>query len=279
MSDVDGRSNARFGPSPRVAESIAADLRKRILRTEADNQPLPRQEDLIQQYGVSGPSLREALRILEAEGLITVRRGKFGGAYVHKPNWSSAAYAFALSLQGQGATLAELAQSLLVIEPMAAAACASRDDRDAAILPALRDNLAKAEKHIGDGATYSRVAREFHDILVAGLENQAMQLLTRSLVAIWSVQEQIWADTVSAASEYPDVEHQRESHRTHVMIVRLIEEGDGDRVSKLSTAHVQAAQEVVLERFGDEFVDASSLAAVQAFKNLSRVTHWPQLRE
>jgi DNA-binding FadR family transcriptional regulator len=98
-----------LGFSPRVAESIAADMRKRILRSESDNVPLPRQDDLTAQYGVSGPSLREALRILEAEGLITVRRGKFGGAYVHKPSWSSAAYAFGLSLQGQGVTVADLA--------------------------------------------------------------------------------------------------------------------------------------------------------------------------
>lgn len=274
MSELDDPSpNARFGMSARVAESVAADLRKRILRSEADNEPLPRQEVLTQQYGVSGPSLREALRILETEGLVTVRRGKFGGAYVHKPSWSSAAYAFALSLQGQGATLEELAQSLLVLEPMAAAACAAREDRDESIVPALRDNIAKAEKHIGDGASYSRVARSFHEILVTGLENQAMRLLTQSLVAIWSIQEQIWADTVSAASEYPGVESQRESHRTHVRTLHLIEEGDTDGVTKLSTTHLQAVQELVLARFGDEFIDASSLAAVQAFKSLSRTTH------
>lgn len=268
MSELTERSPApKWGMSARVAESIAADLRKRILRGE-DNVPLPRQDDLTQQYGVSGPSLREALRILEAEGLITVRRGKLGGAYVHKPNWSSAAYAFALSLQGQGVTLRDLARTLLSLEPMCAAGCAAREDRAEAIVPALRANLEETESHIGDGAGYSRSAREFHDILVGGLADETMKLLVRSLVALWSIQEQLWADTVNAVAQYPGEDPQRESLRTHATILRLIEEGDVEGVTKLASAHLLATQRFVLERFGDEVVDASSLAAVQAFKNL-----------
>ncbi|GAA5092073.1 transcriptional regulator NanR [Microbacterium yannicii] len=268
MSESGTSQGARLGFSPRVAESIAADLRKRILRSESDNVPLPRQDDLTAQYGVSGPSLREALRILEAEGLITVRRGKFGGAYVHKPSWSSAAYAFGLSLQGQGVTVADLAATILTLEPMCAAACAARADRGETIVPALEASLTETEAHIGDGARYSAAARVFHDILVAGLDNQTMQLLVRSMVAIWSIQEQIWAESANAASQYPGVEPQKESFRTHAALVRLIAEGDVEGVTKLATAHLRATQAIVLERYGNEVVDGSSLAAVQAFKSL-----------
>ena len=268
MSESGTGHTARMGFSPRVAESIAADLRKRILRSDVDNVPLPRQDDLTAQYGVSGPSLREALRILEAEGLITVRRGKFGGAYVHKPSWSSAAYAFALSLQGQGVTVSDLAATILTLEPMCAAACAARTDRADSIVPALEASLTETEAHIGDGARYSAAARVFHDILVAGLDNQTMQLLVRSMVAIWSIQEQIWAESANAAAQYPGIEPQKESFRTHAALVRLIAEGDVDGVTKLATAHLRATQAIVLARYGDEVVDASSLAAVQAFKSL-----------
>lgn len=254
--------------SPRIAESIAADLRKRILRSDESDVPLPRQEDLLRQYGVSGPSLREALRILEAEGLITVRRGKFGGAYVHKPSWSQAAYSLALSMQGQGVTIKDLAESLLSLEPMCAAACAGRADRAEVLLPALRENLALTETHIDDGAAYSRTARTFHDILVTGVENRTTQLLVRSMVAIWSVQEEIWADTVNSAAQYPGAAEQKESYKTHAKLLALIEDGDVAGVTRLATKHLRATQEIVLARFGDEVVDSSSLAAVQAFKSL-----------
>nr|WP_274636954.1 FCD domain-containing protein [Microbacterium bovistercoris] len=266
MGDLAPRTVNRM--SPRIAESIAADLRKRILRSDETDVPLPRQEDLLRQYGVSGPSLREALRILEAEGLITVRRGKFGGAYVHKPSWSQAAFALALSMQGQGITIADLAESLLDIEPMCVASCAQRRDRKSSIVPALRENLSLSEALIGDGAQYSRASRTFHDILVSGAQNQTNRLLARSMVAIWSVQEEIWADTVNSTAQYPDEEHQRESWKTHARVLKLVEAGDVDSVTKLAVAHLRATQAIVLERFGAEVVDSSSLAAVQAFKSL-----------
>src|ERR1700755_1275124 len=78
---------------PRLAEMVAALLRERILSGALrDGDPLPRQEDLLKEFGISKPSLREALRILEAEGLITVRRGNRGGALVHVPEAGHAAH-------------------------------------------------------------------------------------------------------------------------------------------------------------------------------------------
>jgi len=257
-----------MGLSPRIAESIASDLRQRILKSDQTDIPLPRQDDLVRQYGVSGPSVREALRILEAEGLITVRRGKFGGAYVHKPSWSSAAFAMALSMQGQGVRLSDLAESLLRLEPMCAGACAEREDRHEDIVPALRRNLDETEPLIGIGDQYSAKARLFHEILVGGVENQTLRLLVKTVAAVWSIQEQTWAEAVSATHQYPDETRQRESFRTHQVLVKLIDEGDAPAVRTLAETHLKATQQIVIERFGDEIVDSSSLAAVQAFKSL-----------
>lgn len=264
----EGRNSARKGLSPRVAESIASDLRQRILRGELGDGQLPRQEDLLREYGVSGPSLREALRILEAEGLITVRRGKFGGAHVHKPDWASAAFAVALAMQGQGVRISDLGEALLILEPMCTAACARRVDRHEWLVPTLRQNVAETEALIGTGARYSSAARAFHDIIVTGVENETLRLIVRTLVTVWSIQEQIWADTVNATAQYPDEQQQRESYRTHARILKLIEEGDADGVQRLAASHLRATQSIVLERFGKEVVDSSSLDAVQAFKRL-----------
>ena len=90
-------------PQLRIAETVAAELRNRIL-TE-DNYRLPIQEQLVKDFGVSYPSIREALRILETEGLVTVRRGSVGGADVHRPDEFSAAYHLGLSLQAARVTL------------------------------------------------------------------------------------------------------------------------------------------------------------------------------
>ena len=252
----------------RVAEVIAGDLRQRILRRSLSDGPLPTQDVLAAEYGVSGPSVREALRILEAEGLITVRRGKLGGAYVHRPDWSSMAFAFAMSLQGQAVTLADLADTVLVLEPMCAVACASREDRLETVVPALRANLKETENAIGDGARYTRIARSFHDILVDHVPNQTMRLIVRSTVAVWSVQEQMMASMLDQEGHYPPEADQMASLRTHHKLVSLIDKADTAAVSALASAHLRATQRVMLDQYGDRVVDSSSPVAVQYLRSL-----------
>ena len=67
-------------------EQIADELRALIVAGELEEgESLGREPDLVERFGVSRPSLREALRILEAEGLITVVRGVLGGVVAHQP--------------------------------------------------------------------------------------------------------------------------------------------------------------------------------------------------
>ena len=87
----------------RRAEIVADELRRQIIDGElSDGDLLPRQEILVEQFNVSLVSLREALRILETEGLVSVRRGNRGGAVVHAPAKASAASCVA-TVSGHGA--------------------------------------------------------------------------------------------------------------------------------------------------------------------------------
>src|SRR3546814_9766997 len=89
--------------APKTAELIATHLRNRIVKGElTPGQTLPAEVHLMEQFGVSRPTLREAFRILEAESLIGVRRGSRGGAQVLEPDPSIAASTAGLQLQMQG---------------------------------------------------------------------------------------------------------------------------------------------------------------------------------
>src|SRR3954469_25717857 len=126
----------RFGSttrvrSPAVAEIIADRLRQRIVEGELqDGDLLPKQEELLAEFGVSKPSVREALRILETEGLVSVRRGKLGGAVVHGPHANNAAYVLELVLRSKGVAVDDVAAALRHLEPVCAALCAARPDRE-----------------------------------------------------------------------------------------------------------------------------------------------------
>ncbi len=219
---------------------------------------LPTQDQLVSDFGVSYPSVREALRILETEGLVTVRRGSVGGAEVHRPDQSSGAYHLGLLLQGARVTLGDLAHGLLLLEPLCAGEVARRADRANAVVPTLTANIDASAEAVSDGVAFTRIAREFHDLVVAFTPNDTMRYVVRSLVALWSAQEQQWAATRTKLGEYPSPTAARGAVRTHRRLVDEIAAGRADEAQGIARRHLAATQALVLERFNDDVVNAAS---------------------
>ena len=66
---------------PKMADRVATVLRRMFIRGElAEGTMLPPESELMERFGVSRPTLREAFRVLESESLIQVQRGVRGGA-------------------------------------------------------------------------------------------------------------------------------------------------------------------------------------------------------
>ena len=115
---------------PRAADLVAERIRELIVTGQlADGERLPSLDGLLAEFGISGPTMREALRMLESEGLITVQRGKVGGAIVHRPSYTDAATTMALVLRSRDTEIADVARSLAVLERQCAVLCARRADR------------------------------------------------------------------------------------------------------------------------------------------------------
>ncbi|MET7773983.1 GntR family transcriptional regulator [Nocardia sp. NPDC005366] len=247
-------------PQRRIAETVAAELRTRILAGD-ENYRLPTQDQLVQDFGVSYPSIREALRILETEGLVTVRRGNVGGAEVHRPDATSAAYHLGLALQGARVTLGDLAAGLRMLEPLCAAECAERPDRAETVVPALTENVEKSAELAADGVAFTHTAREFHDLIVQYTPNLTVRYVVSTLVTLWSAQEEAWAEALTRRGEYPSEEEAAAVVRTHQRIVGEIAAGRAAEAERLYRTHLAATQALVLERFDDGVVNASSAGA------------------
>jgi DNA-binding FadR family transcriptional regulator len=243
----------------RIAEAVAAELRQRILTGGPGEEiyRLPTQDQLVEEFGVSFPSVREAIRILETEGLVTVRRGNVGGMEAHRPDEGSAAYHLGLVLQGGRVTLGDLAAGLQMLEPMCAAECARRSDRRKAVVPALAANLETASSLVGAGVEFTHVAREFHDLVVAFTPNATVRYVVRSLVALWSAQEEAWAESRSLRGEYPSEHEAAQVVRTHQRIVDHIRAGEADEAERVARSHLAATQALVLSDLENGIVDAS----------------------
>jgi DNA-binding FadR family transcriptional regulator len=266
MVDTSGLPR-RVRVQPRLAELIASELREQILNGVHASGLLPKQEDLVETFGVSAPPLREALRILEGEGLITVRRGKAGGALIHKPDGGSVSHAVGMALQGDQVHLRDLAESIKMFEPMCASICANSEEVREILRPAVEKNLARTEEAIGDGPSFTHQARAFHDLVVAHTPIATTRLLVRSLVAVWSAQEETWAHEATDLGKYPTAALQKEVLGAHQKIADKILKGEAGAAERYARSHLDASQQSMLKMFGDRVVDASSARAVRGLRD------------
>lgn len=248
---------------PLVAELIADTIRERILRGEYNGaDSLPKQEDLLEEFNVSKPSVREALRILETEGLIRVRRGSQGGAVVHLPESRDAAYMLGLVLQSKRVGVEDVGAALRRLEPSCAALCAEQDDRTATV-DALRSVHQAAEEAVDDEIEFVHQMRRFHEAIVDSCDNETMKVLVGSLTAIWSAEERAWAHSFAGSERYPGTEKRREGLRAHERITELIAEGNADGVLRAYYGHLCASQVYTLASSASEVVDAAVLRRQQ----------------
>jgi DNA-binding FadR family transcriptional regulator len=251
-----------------MAEQVADVLRERILTGLAEGAPLPKQDEIVAEFGVSYPSVRESLRILETEGLISIRRGNVGGAVVHPPGAATAGYSLGIALQANAVDVADLARALAVLEPMSAARCAAREDRGDTVVPVLDALLEASEQALDDPVEFTRLSREFHEAITRYDDNATLRLVVRGLSSLWSAQEETWAEASSARGAYPEMEKRQDVLRAHRRITEEITRGHAQAAERVARTHIEATQAVVLPAVGDAIVDAASRRARQHFRSL-----------
>lgn len=223
---------------------VAAALRERILSGALeDGSMLPKQDELLAEFGVSMPPIREALRILETEGLVTVQRGNVGGAVVHRPQPYKAAYMLGLVLQSRNATLGDVLRGLIAFEPACVAACAGRADRAETVLPRLRKTLDAAKAAVADAEVYTGLARQFHNDLVESCGNEAMTQVVGALEALWTAHVNTLARANSELGSFAEPAARKTSVDEHEQMYRAIEAGDRARAEKLAKAHYSHPQD------------------------------------
>jgi GntR family transcriptional repressor for pyruvate dehydrogenase complex len=264
-----GRETRRRLTSPRIAETVADELRRQIVDGElADGDLLPAQAVLVERFNVSLVSLREALRILETEGLVSVRRGNRGGAVVHAPTKSSAAYMLGLLLQSEHVHLGDLATALRDLEPMCAALAAQRADRSDTIVPELHAVNAAMSENLDDGPVFTDLGRRFHDAVVRGCGNSTVTAVVGSLEALWSSHEQRWALRSAAAGDYPSIAERKVVLKTHTALAEAIAIGDPERARRIASRHLADAQTYVLSQ------GAAERIVVTSAHTLTQVRDW-----
>ena len=171
---------------PKTHEIVAERLRRQIVSGKlAIGDRLPPEEDLTATFGIARTTLREALRVLESQGLIEIRRGRGGGPVVTQPSVAPLAQGLAMALQLQKTTLADFDLARQFIEPTVVAHLAlTHTARDIESLRAAVERASDAAEANNREAFGSAAARFHETILEASANNTlaTLSLLLQELV-------------------------------------------------------------------------------------------------
>ena len=166
-----------FAPARRLRtlDDVFLQIRDAILAGQiAEGARLPNERDLAERFEVGRPTVREALRSLEALGIVDIRPGRSGGAYATRPSEATLASALSTLVSLQGATAQELAEFRLSFEADTAWWAARRADADdVQTLEALVAETRRLLKQIGDDWTsLTEADARWHEALARATKNR-----------------------------------------------------------------------------------------------------------
>jgi DNA-binding FadR family transcriptional regulator len=232
-------------------EQIADELRALIVSGQlAEGESLGREPDLVERFGVSRPSLREALRILEAEGLITVVRGVLGGVIVHQPDERMTARTAALVLQSRNVTLGDVHQARTVIEPAAVRILAASRRRGA--VDELRRLVEEQRAALDDLEKFGVANARFHERLVELAGNQTLSIVAEML-------NEVVARAVTAVSQSNSrrlsLPVRKRGIRSQERLIELIAIGASIEAEAHWHAHMEAVGKVMIGQAAKSVID------------------------
>jgi DNA-binding FadR family transcriptional regulator len=209
--------------APKLSHLVAERLRTQIIEGElAAGDSLPPEAELLEQFGVSRPTLREALRVLESETLIRLGRGARSGAIVLEPSIDAVARVSGMFLASHGTTLAEIHQVRMLIEPPLAALIAERSRKEDVKALELCVNAQREGIEQKDYLAVIASVVEFHEVMVRCSENRALGLVSGML---HDISMKVYPQMVMAGSpsERQAVKRRTEqSAAAHAQLMELI---------------------------------------------------------
>ena len=247
-SDPSNSASARTGEMleglgrikvPKSSDVLAERLKQEIL---SDAYPpgsmLPTERELVSTTGLSRGSVREALRILEAQGLVATRAGRYGGSTVSMPSDDQLAGHINIFAKGRSIPLTALAEVRLALEPKVAALAAQRrTEEDLATLSAIQERIEKTADDPDDLEAFLIENVNWHDALAAAAHNELLCALAVSVSGLMF--------EASRLREFASIEVRQRVCRAHTKILAAIEAGDHELARRRAETDIEAYAKIL----------------------------------
>jgi GntR family transcriptional regulator, transcriptional repressor for pyruvate dehydrogenase complex len=226
FKDEAGSAPARRGGT--LSSQIVGDIREKLFsRQLKPGDPLGGEKDIAGHFGVSRIVARDALRTLEALGIVEIKVGSGGGARITQGNPRLFAEALAVQLDLAGAEAHEIMDAQRAVECVTAELAA--ENANAADLRNLKRWLAHGAETIRDADAYTRSCQNFHLAIAEASHNRVLvvQLISLQHVA-WPLRNRTLTPVVADHIQ-----------KVHGELVDLIEARDAAAARRLMDEHVK----------------------------------------
>ncbi|MPZ82509.1 MAG: GntR family transcriptional regulator [Actinophytocola sp.] len=198
---------------------------------------LPSERELCSRFGVSRVTVREALRVLEAGGLVDIRVGAHGGAFVTTPTNARLGEGLADLLRLSPLTAAEVTEARMVFElgivPMVVARATEAD------IAALREICERQKAALKDDTYSMSLSAEFHTKVAACTHNTAIEMLVESFHG------PMLMSLKKAKTRAPLMG--RKGSAEHARFVDAVADGDVDAATAIMREHLQRTADRVAQ--------------------------------
>jgi len=169
--------------NPKTSELLARELADEIINRQLPaGARLLTEREMVELYGVGRTTLREALRLLETRGVLTIRAGPHGGPVVRRPEPSDLSEALTLILQFENASLLDVLQARRALEPMVAKLAASRID--ASQIEQLEQTIEGMLGAPEDQDVFAAENERFHSLIATAAGSVVLRVFSETLKSI-----------------------------------------------------------------------------------------------
>ena len=222
--------SANFTPvrQARASGEIVSQIERAIFSGQfSAGDRLQSERELAEEFGVSRITVRDALRVLEARGLIRVKVGASGGAFVAESNADNVAESISTMILLRRMTLSELAEARTVVEAATAELAAQRWGAEQ--LGRLEETVERGRRVVREGAPHTEASMDFHVALAEAARNELLSATVRAYRDL----------LMQTVHDMRDVRSARTTQKAHEEIIEAVRTRDGEGARRLMLAHLE----------------------------------------
>lgn len=223
-------SDATFTPvrQARASGEIVSQIERAIFEGDLKSgDRLESERDLAERFSVSRITVRDALRILEARGLVYVKVGASGGAFVTETNVDQVAESISTMILLRRMTLSGVAEARTVVETATCELAAER--ADAAAIERIERTVERGKAVVREQSPHTEASMDFHVAVAVASQNE---LLSATVAAYRDL-------LVQTLHDMRDVRSARTTQRAHEEILDAIRSHDPEAARTLMLEHLQ----------------------------------------